>query len=107
MIRIPSISVTSRRTLDVPPIPGTRTGSYSFHSERFRKSYGIFRNRYETFQHGYLNEAGPSALKALPFYLLCERLDLWVFIKDMRVDWIDHSLSFTDWLAPYLEVARQ
>jgi len=54
-----------------------------------------------------LNEAGPSALKALPFYLLCERLDLWVFIKDMRVDWIDHSLSFTDWLAPYLEVARQ
>ena len=61
----------------------------------------------DTFQHGYLNEAGPSALKALPFYLLCERLDLWVFIKDMRVDWIDHSLSFTDWLAPYLEVARQ
>ena len=24
-----------------------RTGSYSFHSERFRKSYGIFRNRYD------------------------------------------------------------
>ena len=46
LIRIPSISVTSRRTLDVPPIPGTRTGSCSFHSERFRKSYGIFRNRY-------------------------------------------------------------
>ena len=31
--------------LDVPPIPGTHTGSYSFHSERFRNSYGIFRNR--------------------------------------------------------------
>ena len=24
-----------------------RTGSYSFHSERFRKSYRIFQNRYE------------------------------------------------------------
>ena len=48
MRRIPSISVTSRKTLDVPPIPGTRTGSYSFHSEKFRKSCGIFRNRYET-----------------------------------------------------------
>ena len=45
-IRIPSISVTSRRTPDVPPTPGTRTGSYSFHFEKFRKSYGIFRNRY-------------------------------------------------------------
>ena len=32
--------------MDVPPIPGTRTGSYSFHSERFRNSYGIFLNRY-------------------------------------------------------------
>ena len=47
LIRIPSISVTSRRTLNVPPIPGTRTGSYSFHSEKFRKSYGIIRNRYD------------------------------------------------------------
>ena len=48
LIRIPSISVTSRRTLAVPPSPGTRTGSYSFHSERFRNSYGIFRNRYQS-----------------------------------------------------------
>ena len=44
LIRIPSISITSRRTLDVPPILGTRTESYSFHSERFRKSYGIFQS---------------------------------------------------------------
>ena len=28
-------------------LTGTRTGSYSFHSEKFRKSYGIFRNQYE------------------------------------------------------------
>ena len=41
LIRIPSISGTFRRTLDIPPIPETRTGSYSFHSERFRNSYGI------------------------------------------------------------------
>ena len=27
--------------------PEAPTGSYSFHSERFRKSYGIFRNRYD------------------------------------------------------------
>ena len=45
-IWIPSISVASRRTLNVPLIPGTRTGSYSFHSEKFCKSYRIFRNRY-------------------------------------------------------------
>ena len=42
----PRCPVVLPRTLDVPLIPGTRTGSYSFHSERFRKSYGIFRNRY-------------------------------------------------------------
>ncbi|WP_424952356.1 phosphotransferase family protein [Deinococcus sp.] len=42
---------------------------------------------------------------ALPFFLLCERLDLWKFIKDLRVDWVDQSLGFTDWLAPYLTVA--
>ena len=52
VIRIPSISVTSKRALDVPPIPGTRTGSYSLHSERFRKSYGFFRNRYEAGRTG-------------------------------------------------------
>ena len=46
-------------------------------------------------------------LSALPFFLLCERIDLWVFIKDMRVDWVDQSLSFTEWLAPYLEAARR
>lgn len=41
----------------------------------------------------------------LPFFLLCERLDLWAFIRDLQVDWVDQSQSFTDWLAPYLEVA--
>jgi hygromycin-B 7''-O-kinase len=46
-------------------------------------------------------------LPDLPLFLLCERLDLWVFIKDMRVDWVDPSLSFTDWLAPYLEAAQR
>ena len=42
VIRVPSISVISRKTLDVPPIPGTRTGSYSFHSKKLRKNCGIF-----------------------------------------------------------------
>ena len=46
--RVPSISATSGRTPNVPPIPGTRTGSYSFHSEKLRKGYGIFRNQYYT-----------------------------------------------------------
>jgi hygromycin-B 7''-O-kinase len=45
-------------------------------------------------------------LPALPLYLLCERLDLWVFIRDMQVGWVDQSLSFTDWLAPYFDAAR-
>ena len=48
VIRIPSISVTFSVLLDVPSIPRTRTGSYSFHSEKFRKSYRIFRNRYNS-----------------------------------------------------------
>ena len=48
-----------------------------------------------------------GTLPALPLYLLCERLDLWVFIRDMRVDWVDQSLSFTEWLAPYLEAAQR
>ena len=47
VIRVPSISVTSRRTLDVASIPGTRTGSYSFHSEKFCNYYGIFWNLYQ------------------------------------------------------------
>ena len=46
-------------------------------------------------------------LSALPLYLLCERLDLWVFIRDLQVDWVDQSLSFTGWLAPYLEAVER
>ena len=48
VIRIPSISVTPRRALGVPPIPGTRTGSSSLRSKKFLRYYGIFRNSCHT-----------------------------------------------------------
>ena len=47
---------------------------------------------------------GPRDLTALPFFLICERLDLWKFIRDLKVDWVDQSLSFSEWVTPYLTV---
>ena len=49
----------------------------------------------------------PARLGALAFYLLCERLDLWVFIRDMRARWVDPSLGFSEWVAPYLSAAER
>lgn len=53
------------------------------------------------FLTGYL-DTGPRDLTALAFFLLCERLDLWKFIRDLEVDWVDQSLSFSEWVTPYL-----
>lgn len=56
--------------------------------------------------HAFLAGYG-GRVPELPFFLLCERLDLWVFIRDMRVDWVKQSRSFTDWLAAYLEATER
>ena len=65
-IRIPSISVTSGTPPDVPPIPGTRTGSHSLRSEKFRKQNGIFRNPYQSASGAGVEGLPPSGLIGPP-----------------------------------------
>jgi aminoglycoside phosphotransferase (APT) family kinase protein len=61
----------------------------------------------DAFMGAYRARRHPARLEALPFYLLCERLDLWVFIKDRRAEWVYQSLSFSEWVAPYLSAAER